>query len=226
MANDTLFLWFRPRACRQGAARQNLPEERRLPMQQLSAKQARIYEYIVERISAGRSPSLREICADLHIKSTSTVHRYLCELERLGYIERESNLNRSIALPGQRALKVPLVGTVAAGSPILAVEQIEDYITYDSLKYRSDELFALRVKGESMIEIGILDGDIIVARKISVARNGDLVVALVDDEATVKTFYKENGGFRLQPENSSMEPILVDKVTILGRVVSLMRRYE
>lgn len=195
-------------------------------MEQLNAKQARIYEYIVERISAGRSPSLREICADLRIKSTSTVHRYLRELEQMGYIERESNLNRSIALPGPRALKVPLVGRVAAGAPILAVQQIEDYITYDSRKYRADELFALRVKGESMIDIGIMDGDIIVARKISIAHDGEIVVALVDDEATVKTFYKENGGFRLQPENATMEPILVDKVTILGRVISLVRRYE
>lgn len=191
----------------------------------LDQKAQRVLEYITERIGDGVPPSVREICADLGIKSTSTVHKYLKELEEEGYIERGQNLNRSIKMPHSSVTKVPLLGTVTAGMPILAVEQIEDYIPYRGAGSARD-LFALRVQGESMINAAILDGDIIVARKVSTAANGEIVVAMVEDEATVKRFYKEKGHFRLQPENDAYEPIIVDDVRILGKVVSVMRFLE
>ncbi|WP_312643481.1 transcriptional repressor LexA [Hydrogenoanaerobacterium sp.] len=192
----------------------------------LDQKAQNVLEYINERINEGVPPSVREICADLGIKSTSTVHKYLKQLEQEGYIERDQNLNRSIKMPGASTTKVPLLGTVTAGLPILAVEQIEEYIPYKA-RYGSDkDLFALRVRGDSMMNAGILDGDIIVSRKVSVAENGQIVVAMVEDEATVKRFYKEKGHFRLQPENDAFDPIIVEDVRILGRVVSVMRFYE
>ena len=194
------------------------------------AMEQRILSYINERISEGVPPSIREICADLSIKSTSTVHRYLKALEDKGLLTRGENLNRSIRLStgpdSERTLNVPLIGTVAAGQPILAVEEIEGYVPFRTNRYRSDELFALHVKGESMINVGILDDDIIIARRTPVARNGEIVVALVEDEATVKTFYKEKGHYRLQPENDEMDPIIVNNVSILGKVVSLLRFFE
>lgn len=193
----------------------------------LDQKAQSILEYINERIGEGVPPSVREICADLGIKSTSTVHRYLKQLEEDGYIKRDQNLNRSIKMPGSGGTtNVPLLGTVTAGVPILAVEQIEEYIPYKTSGGRDKDLFALRVRGESMLNAGILDGDIIVSRKVSTANNGDIVVALIEDEATVKRFYKESGHFRLQPENDAFEPIIVDEVSILGRVISVLRYYE
>lgn len=192
----------------------------------LSEKAAAIFKYIEECIDGGMPPSVREICSTLGIKSTSTVHKYLKELEEKGYILRGENLNRSIRLaePRENAARVPLVGTVAAGMPILAVENIEDYIPYKAT-YDAKELFALRVRGESMINIGMFEDDIIIVRKTPYAENGQIVVALVGDEATVKRFYKENGHFRLQPENDEMEPIIVDEVSILGKVIALIRDY-
>lgn len=195
-------------------------------MADLNPKALQILEYIRDRIDDGLPPSVREICAALDIKSTSTAHKYLGELRERGLIEKGDRLNRAITLPDDRSVRVPLVGTVTAGQPILAVEEIEGYIPYRSRHLHSRDLFALRVRGESMINAGILDGDIVVVRRTPTAENGDIVVALVEDEATVKRFYKEKGHFRLQPENDEMEPIIVDSVSILGRVISLIREYE
>lgn len=195
-------------------------------MADLNPKALQILDYIRDRIDEGLPPSVREICAALEIKSTSTVHKYLQELQERGLIEKGSRLNRAITLPDDRSVRVPLLGTVTAGQPILAVEEAEGYIPFRGHGLRSRDLFALRVRGESMIQAGILDGDIVVIRRTPAAENGDIVVALVEEEATVKRFYKENGHYRLQPENDAMEPIIVDSVVILGRVISLLREYE
>ena len=195
-------------------------------MADLNPKALQILEYIRDRLEDGLPPSVREICAALEIKSTSTAHKYLGELQERGLIEKGSRLNRAITLPDDRSIRVPLVGTVTAGQPILAVEEIEGYIPYRSRSLHSRDLFALQVRGDSMINVGILDGDIIIIRQTPTAENGDIVVALIEDEATVKRFYKEKGHYRLQPENDTMEPIIVDSVSILGRVVSLIREYE
>lgn len=193
-----------------------------------------VLAFIMENIEEkGYPPSVREICQRLCIKSTSTVHKYLGELEDAGYIQRENAKNRSIRVlrredghDAVQAMRVPLLGTVAAGTPILAVEQAGDYITFESTHYGRDELFALRIKGDSMIDVGIFDKDYIVARRTPVAENGEIVVALIEDEATVKTFYKEGGRYRLQPENSMMEPIIVDSMCVLGRVIAVLRYLE
>ena len=195
-------------------------------MSHLNDKARRILDYITQEIADGVPPSVREICAALQIKSTSTVHKYLKELEEGGYIVREENLNRAIRLPGSGSVSVPLLGTVTASQPILAVEDIEEYIPFKARSDDAKDLFALRVKGESMINAGILDGDVIVAKRVSTAYNGEIVVALIEDEATVKTFYKEKGHYRLQPENDTMDPIIVDSCLILGKVVSCLRFYE
>ena len=196
-------------------------------MGKLTPKQQQIYDFISSFADEhGYPPSVREICAALDIKSTSTAHKYLGELQERGLIEKSSHLNRAITLPDDRSIRVPLVGTVTAGQPILAVEEIEGYIPFRSRSLHSKDLFALRVRGESMIDAGILDGDIVIIRRTPAAENGDIVVALVEDEATVKRFYKEAGHYRLQPENDTMEPIIVDSVSILGRVISLVREYE
>lgn len=192
----------------------------------LDGRAEKVLEYINKRINQGVPPSVREICTDLGIKSTSTVHKYLKQLEQAGYIERDQNLNRSIKMPGSPTVKVPLLGTVTAGAPILAIEQIEDYIPYKSRSGGDKDLFALRVRGDSMMNVGILDSDIIVSRQVSTAENGQIVVALIEDEATVKRFYKEHGHYRLQPENDDYEPIITDELRILGRVISVMRFYE
>lgn len=199
-------------------------------MKGFTEKHARILEYISDCVADGVPPTVREICSQLGIKSTSTAHKYLRELQDSGYITMGDSRNRSIRLTAgrseERVIQIPVVGTVAAGAPILAVEQIEGFIPYQSRTASASDLFALRVKGDSMIEAAILDSDIIIARKTPVAKNGEIVVAIVGDEATVKTFYKENGHFRLQPENSSMEPIIVNEVAILGKVISVIRNYE
>lgn len=202
---------------------------RRNIMSNINAAAEKIYNYLCERISEGVPPSVREICTELNIKSTSTVHRYLKILEENGYIERAYNQNRYIKLnvqSGDKTFQVPLVGTVTAGIPITAIEYIEDYVPFKSSKYALNELFALKVRGESMINAGIISGDLIIIHKTSTALNGDIVVAMIDDEATVKTFYKENGHYRLQPENDTMQPIIASNVEILGKVISLIRSYE
>lgn len=197
-------------------------------MKEINTTQKKIYEFLAERTQNGVPPSVREICAAVGLKSTSSVQANLIALEKAGYIERDPMLKRSIRVLGPAAdetVKVPLVGTVTAGMPILAVEQIEGYVPYSGTVSRDKPLFALHVRGESMINAGIYDGDIVIIEKTPVAENGEIVVALIDDEATVKRFYKENGHFRLQPENDHMDPIIVDEVIILGKVKSLIRYY-
>lgn len=198
-------------------------------MKEINTTQKKIYEFLAERTQNGVPPSVREICAAVGLKSTSSVQANLIALEKAGYIERDPMLKRSIRVLGPAAddtTKVPLVGTVTAGMPILAVEQIEGYITYSGPVSRDKPLFALHVKGESMVNAGIYDGDIVIVEKTPVAENGEIVVAMIEDEATVKRFYKENGHFRLQPENDRMDPIIVDEVIILGKVKSLVRYYN
>lgn len=190
----------------------------------LNEKARRIYEFIRSRIEEGYAPTVREICAELDIRSTSTVHRYINLLVEEGLIDKMDNQNRAIKLHGTGARKVPLVGMVTAGMPVTAIENITDYISYVPDRHHSGELFALHVRGESMINAGILDGDIVIVEQCETAANGDIVVVLVGgDEATVKRFYKENGGYRLQPENDTMEPIFVREASILGKVVALQR---
>ena len=196
-------------------------------MERISDTQKRIYEFLVERSQGGVPPSIREIGAAVGLKSTSTVHAHLQALEKAGYILRDPLLKRAIRILGQDEsfTQVPLIGTVTAGIPILAVEQIEGYIPYGGRVSCDKPLFALKVRGESMLWAGIHDGDIVIAEKTPYASNGDIVVAMLEDEATVKRFFKENGHFRLQPENDEFEPIITNEVAILGKVVSLIRYY-
>lgn len=194
---------------------------------EINDTQRRIYEFLVERSSDGVPPSVREIGAAVGLRSTSSVQSNLDALEEAGYIQRDPLLKRSIRIMGQaeNITQVPIVGTVTAGQPILAVEQIEGYFPYTGTVTRDKPLFALRIRGESMIQAGILDGDLVIVEKTPFARNGEIVIALIEDEATCKTFYKENGYFRLQPENDTMDPIIVEDVAILGKVVAVMRYY-
>lgn len=196
-------------------------------LEPINETQKKIYEFLVERSQDGVPPSVREIGAAVGLKSTSSVQTNLDTLEKAGYIMRDPLLKRSIRILGQaeNITHVPLLGTVTAGIPILAVEQIESYIPYSGKVSRDKSLFALRVRGESMLWAGILNGDIVIAEKTPYAKNGEIVVAMLDDEATVKRFYKENGHFRLQPENDEFEPIITNEVAILGKVVALMRYY-
>ncbi|HNW04339.1 MAG TPA: transcriptional repressor LexA [Oscillospiraceae bacterium] len=191
----------------------------------MTQKSDEIYSYISEHLNEyGYPPTVREICAELGIRSTSTVHRYLRELQADGRITMGENQNRAITLnDAAPAGTIPVLGRVAAGSPILAEEEVEEYIPWSG---SAAGLFALRVRGDSMIKCGILSGDIVVVRQTPEAESGEIVVALVGGDATVKRFYKENGHFRLQPENDAYEPILVDEVTILGKVVSVVRTYD
>lgn len=189
-------------------------------------KQLKVFNYIKTRLSEGISPSVREIMDYMDFKSTSTAHRYIESLVKAGLIEKADNLNRSLRLPNSSSASVPILGTVTAGQPITAIESIDGYIGFEAQGCDPEELFALRIRGESMINAGILDGDIVIVRKDSYAENGDIVVAFIDqEEATVKRFYKENGHFRLQPENDTMEPIILDNVEILGKVIGLKRYY-
>ena len=194
-------------------------------MKPLNEKQQKVLSFLQERAQDGLPPTVREICAAAGIKSTSTVHAYLKTLEENGYISRQTGLNRAIRLPGESVARVPLLGKVTAGQPILAIEEVEDYVPYSGGGYQPGELFALRVRGTSMINAGIYDHDVVIVHKTPTAVNGDIVVALVGDEATVKRFYKENGHFRLQPENDAFEPIIVNEVSILGKVISLVRYF-
>lgn len=197
----------------------------------ITDKQREILEYIKETIlSKGYPPAVREICEAVHLKSTSSVHSHLETLEKNGYIRRDPTKPRTIeildddfALTRREMVQVPIIGTVAAGVPILAEENIEDYMPIPAEILPNKEIFMLKVKGESMIEVGIYNNDKVIVAKQSTAENGDKVVALLDDGATVKTFYKEQGHIRLQPENSSMDPIIVDDVQILGKVIGLFR---
>ena len=192
--------------------------------------QAKILAYIEKAtLQKGYPPSVREICDATGLKSTSTVHGHLIRLEKKGLLYRDSMKPRAISVPSDHQMyrtemiNVPIVGRVSAGSPILATQNIEDYIALPQSMLGEGEHYVLGVRGESMIEAGIMDGDYVVVRKQPTAYNGDIVVAMVEDDTTVKRFYRENGHFRLQPENSTMEPIIVPELTILGKVVSLYR---
>lgn len=190
----------------------------------MNEKEKRVFEYVKDRMEEGFAPSIREICAALDIRSTSTAARYVNSLVAEGYLDKVEGCNRAIKLAGKGATKIPLVGTITAGQPITAVEDITDYINFHEQKSYSGELFALKVRGESMINAAILDGDIVVIEKCPVVRNGEIAAVMVNgEEATVKTFYKENGHYRLQPENDTMDPIIVDECEIIGRVVSVIR---
>ena len=202
-------------------------------MKGLTKSQQKVYDLIVEGSNSGRVPSVRELCTATGFRSTSTVAYHLKALEERGLIEREEGLNRCIRLRNELpAARVPLLGRVTAGQPILAVQDIESYIPVPQEIGKGRELFALRVVGESMINAGIYDGDIIIVNRTPAAENGDIVVAMVEDEAsgemsaTVKRFYKEKGHYRLQPENDAYAPIIVDSVVLLGKVVTLIRNYE
>ena len=197
----------------------------------ITAKQTEILEYIKECVlKKGYPPSVREICEAVHLKSTSSVHSHLATLEEKGYIRRDPTKPRTIEIideefnPARRELvNIPVVGTVAAGQPILAEENISDYFPIPADILPNADVFMLEVKGESMINAAILNGDKLIVRIQNTAENGDKVVALLDDSATVKTFYKEDGHYRLQPENDSMNPIIADHVQILGKVVGVIR---
>ncbi len=198
-------------------------------MKKISKREQQIFDYIKNFIDENSTPpSVREIGEAVGLKSPSTVQYHINSLVEAGYLERgDANMKRTlrIAKKGSGTYHVPLLGTVTAGKPILAVESIEDYIPVP-VSSGSAELFALRVRGDSMINASICDGDIVIVERTPVAENGDIVVALIEDEATVKRFYKENGGFRLQPENDNYEPIITDELAILGKVKSLIRNYD
>ena len=193
-------------------------------MRKVTENEKMVFEFIKDRIEEGYPPTVREICAEFGFKSTSTAHRYINNLTAKGLLEKGNNQNRAIRLTGGNGMKIPLVGTVTAGIPITAIEEITDYISFQPARHYSNPLFALKVRGESMINAAILDGDMVVREQTPYAENGDIVCALVDNEsATIKTFYKEDGHYRLQPENDTMDPIIVDEVSILGKVVGVVR---
>jgi SOS regulatory protein LexA len=197
----------------------------------ISDKQKEILEYIKSEIlNRGYPPSVRDICEAVHLKSTSSVHSHLETLEKNGYIRRDPTKPRAIEiiddtfnLSRREVVNIPLLGRVAAGEPLLAVENVETYFPIPAEYMPNEETFMLKVKGESMINAGIFDGDNILVQKQSTASDGDMVVALVDDSATVKTFYKEKDHYRLQPENDNMEPIIVEECAVLGKVFGVFR---
>lgn len=197
----------------------------------ITAKQSEILEYIKSQIiNKGYPPSVRDICEAVHLKSTSSVHAHLETLEKNGYIRRDPTKPRAIEiiddnfnLTRREVVNVPLIGQVAAGQPILAVENITNYFPIPAEFLNNSETFMLNIKGDSMINMGIYDGDMIIVRRQQTADNGEVIVALVDDSATVKRFYKEDGHYRLQPENDFMDPIIVDNVEIVGKVIGLIR---
>lgn len=200
----------------------------------ITAKQLEILEYIKQEIlQRGYPPAVREICDAVHLKSTSSVHSHLETLEKNGYIRRDPTKPRAIEICDDsfqmvrhEMASIPIIGTVAAGQPILAEENIEGYFPLPVELMPNAETFILKVKGESMVNAGIFHGDQIFVERCNTARNGDTVVALVDDSATVKTFYKEDGHIRLQPENDTMDPIIVDHCEILGKVFGVFRLYH
>lgn len=197
----------------------------------ITKMQTEILEYIKSQIlNKGYPPSVRDICTAVNLKSTSSVHAHLETLEKNGYIRRDPTKPRAIEiiddnfnLTRREVVNVPLIGQVAAGQPLLAVENITSYFPIPAEFIPKEEVFMLNVKGESMVNAGIYDGDQIIVKQQSTASNGEIVVALVDDSATVKRFYKENGHIRLQPENDFMEPIIVDSCEIIGKVIGLIR---
>lgn len=197
----------------------------------MTEKQREILEYIKQEIlQKGYPPAVREICEAVHLKSTSSVHSHLETLEKNGFIRRDPTKPRAIEildddfnLTRREVVNVPVIGQVAAGEPILAEQNIQNYFPIPVEYMPNAETFMLKVKGESMINAGILSGDTVLVQRQSDARNGDMVVALVNDSATVKTFYKEDGHYRLQPENDAMAPIIVDQCEVLGKVFGVFR---
>ena len=202
-----------------------------MPREQLTDKQQQILEFIKHRIlEKGYPPAVREICQAVQLRSTSSVHSHLETLERKGYIRRDPTKPRAIEiidddfnLARKEIVHIPIVGTITAGEPILAVENIEDYFPMQPDFISSKNTFMLHVRGESMINAGILDGDMVIVQQQPTAENGDIVVAMIEDSATVKRFYKEDGYCRLQPANDSMDPIIVPEVSIIGKVIGLYR---
>lgn len=207
-------------------------------MDKLTDKQKKVYEYIKNAIiDTGIPPSIREMCQALNTKSTSTIHLHLTSLEKKGYIKRNKTKNRSIeilepnfygggqSIENDKYLEVPILGDVTAGIPMFAEEIYEDTFPIPFEYIGNSEVFMLKVRGDSMINVGIYDGDLVLCSKDNLARNGEIVVALIEDSATVKTFYKEKGHFRLQPENDDFQPIIVDDVSILGKVIGLFRSF-
>lgn len=205
-----------------------------MPLGKISKKQEEILEYIKsELLSKGYPPAVREICEAVHLKSTSSVHSHLETLEKNGYIRRDPTKPRAIEimddtfnLTRREVVNVPVIGCVAAGAPILAEENIENYFPIPMEFMPNEKTFLLSVKGESMINAGILDGDYVLIKQQSNAENGDMVVALVEDGATVKRFFKEEGVYRLQPENDFMDPIIVKDVSIIGKVIGVFRFFR
>ncbi len=198
-------------------------------------KQQQILNFIEEHsLEKGYPPTVREICAAVGLNSPSTVHGYISRLQKAGLLEKDAASSRSVRVSSrsnvaQRVeaddtiLSVPVIGQISAGSPILAEENIERMFPLPGDFARGSDVFMLKIRGESMINAGILDGDYVIVKSQSVAANGDIVAALIEDSATVKTFYKENGHFRLQPENDALEPIIVDTVAIIGKVIGVYR---
>ena len=197
----------------------------------ITEKQSEILEYIKAQIlERGFPPAVREICEAVHLKSTSSVHSHLETLEKNGYIRRDPTkpraieiLDESFNLTRREMAQVPIIGRVAAGEPLLAEQNIEDYFPIPVERLPNNQTFLLRVRGDSMVNVGILDGDYILVEQRPTAENGEIVVALVEDGATVKRFFKEDGHYRLQPENDAMDPIIVGEVTILGKMIGLLR---
>lgn len=190
----------------------------------LDEKELLVYEFIKKRLEEGFAPTVREICEEFGYKSTSTAHRRIQALTDKGLLEKGNNLNRAIRLSGKGSIRVPVVGTVTCGKPITAVEDITGYISFYPQKHYDNDIFSLKVRGDSMINAGILDGDLVIVERTKVAANGEIVVAVLDNEdATVKRFFKENDIVRLQPENDNMQPIFSRKVSIIGKVIAVLR---
>jgi len=197
----------------------------------LTPRQKQILDYIYDFVmTKGYPPSVREICAATNLRSTATVHGYLVQLEKKGYLSRDPQKPRAIDVIDKKIfnnqlVEVPLVGNVTAGQPILAEENIEEIYSLSKELIHDSNVFMLKVQGDSMINAGILNGDYVFVKVTNTAENGDIVVALIEDKATVKRFYKEEGFVRLQPENPHMQPIIVKDVKILGKVIGLFRRF-
>ncbi|MBE6904201.1 MAG: transcriptional repressor LexA [Ruminococcaceae bacterium] len=197
-------------------------------MRKAEEKKRLILNYVTQKCSHdGIPPTIREICEAVGLKSPSSVHAYLEQLNEEGLIKKDGNKKRcAMPVNHESTVNIPILGKVTAGLPILAIENLDGYVSMPTSKVRSGEYFALNVVGDSMKNAGILNGDIIVVRRTPVADNGDIIVALIDDEATVKRFYKEGGRFVLRPENSAYKPIILDELKVLGKVTSVIRHYE
>lgn len=207
-------------------------------MQELTEMQAKIYEYIKSEIKKGITPSIREICKAVGLSSTSSIHYHLDNLEQMGYISRPKSKKRCIEILENdfymdstasatmpEFSSIPIVGSVAAGTPILAEENIEGYFPVPTTYLTNSQSFMLRIKGNSMVNAGILNNDLVLVKETSSAKDGEIIIALIDDSATCKTFYRENEYIRLQPENDSYEPIYVRDCNIIGKVIGLFRSY-